>query len=138
MSKKHSKNGCAISFSTGIFSGPKKKWTLHPEKLTWNLKITPSGEEKSSSKPSLLGSKSLDLQSWRSNEFSFRGAQPKSGFRGVQKMGPQNLRWKLCCSMVETIFGNESIPCSISNQKEAFRFHRAKLYKNFWLEPKES
>ena len=42
--QKHLKNGCAFFFQRGYVQ-VQKKLTLHSEKSTWNLKITPSGEE---------------------------------------------------------------------------------------------
>ena len=125
--QKHLKNGCAFFFQRGYVQ-VQKKLTLHSEKSTCNLKITPSGEENHLQNlhfwfqnPNFRGCntlfevpfqiKSLDLQILEALEKTKR-CSTKSG-KGTEN-GTSNRRWKFCCCF----FGNDAfIPCSISKQK---------------------
>lgn len=117
-----------------------KKLTLHSEKSTWNLKITPSGEENHLQNlhfwfqnPNFLGCNTLFEV-----PFPYQIIGPPELWKLWKNEAVLNQKWKRyrkwnLKSKMEVLllfFGNDAfIPCSISKQKVSVSASIARSYK---------
>lgn len=126
-----------------------KKLTLHSEKSTWNLKITPSGEENHLQNlhfwfqnPNFLGCNTLfevpfPYQIIGPPDFGSSGktkrCSTKSG-KGTEN-GTSNRRWKLCCCFLEMMLSSR-----VPSASKRFRFPlpSREVINSFWLESRKN
>ena len=146
--QKHLKNGCAFFFQRGYVQ-VQKKLTLHSEKSTWNLKITPSGEENHLQNlhfwfqnPNFRGYNTLfevpfsnqiigppDLEALEKRS----GAQPK--VEKVQKMEPQIEDGSSVVGFLEMMLSSR-----VPSASKRFRFPlpSREVRNSFWLESRKN